>query len=376
MRVLQWLNTFLPDTGGIQTFCAELIPVQIARGHEVMILTGHSQDPMPDHSKHGSIEVHRVDSLRPLLHGDPRGMLLAKARITRIIDDFDPDIIHLHPCGPELAYFLPIDRKRHRPMMLTLHNNFSDVEVGFGPDTTFGRAFGIAERIACVSDDARHWLESVRPDLADRTSTVHNGIPTVSESAPTELPWDPPLLTYVGRLAPQKQLHHLLDAFASVAAAHPTVALEIVGDGPEMPALVAQAERLGVGDRVAFIGRVEPAAIPEILARTTIFVLSSLFEGLPIALLEAARHGRPTVATDVGGVGEIVLQGTTGTLVPRENPAALADAICALLDDSASAERFGAAAREHFLANFDLGSCADTYDRLYEATVRSGATGE
>jgi hypothetical protein len=77
LRVLHWLNTFLPDPGGIQSFCAELIPALIGRGHEVLLLTAHTGASLPDHSKHGQIEVRRVDSLLAVVDRDPGRILRA-----------------------------------------------------------------------------------------------------------------------------------------------------------------------------------------------------------------------------------------------------------------------------------------------------------
>ena len=103
-------------------------------------------------------------------------------------------------------------------------------------------------------------------------------------------------------------------------------------------------------------------------------VMSSDFEGLPIVLLEAARQGRPAVATAVGGVPEAVIHGETGLLVEPDAPDALAGAITTLLDDPGRAQQFGDAARRYFMANFSLETCATSYERLYEAAVAEPAS--
>ena len=132
MRVLQWLNTFLPDPGGIQSFCAELIPELIGRGHEVLLLTAQTGASLPDHSMHGQIEVRRVDSLLALVDRDPGRILRAKIEIDHIVGSFSPDVIHLHPCGPELVYFHQIRKKRPIPTVVTVHNNYSSIDADFG----------------------------------------------------------------------------------------------------------------------------------------------------------------------------------------------------------------------------------------------------
>jgi glycosyltransferase involved in cell wall biosynthesis len=372
MKVLHWLNTFLPDPGGIQSFCADLLPELMDRDHEVLLLTAHTGVPLPDHSMHGRIEVRRVDSLRALVQRDPGQILRAKIEIAHIVDTFDPDLIHLHPCGPELVYFHQIRRKRPTPTILTLHNNYSSIDVDFGQTGSFGRVFGPAQRIAAVSDDARRWLLSLRPELAEKTSTIHNGLP-VSRAEPAPLPWAPPRLLYVGRIEAQKRLDVLVQAFATVASSHRDVRLQIAGAGTQLGTVTELARSLGLAERVEFLGAVELESVPGLLDGATMLVMSSDFEGLPIVLLEAARQGRPAVATAVGGVPEVVAHGETGLLVEPDAPDALAGAIATLLDDPRRAERFGDAARRRFLADFSLDACATAYERLYEEAVAETA---
>jgi glycosyltransferase involved in cell wall biosynthesis len=373
LRVLQWLNTFLPDTGGIQSFCAELIPALIDRGHEVLLLTAHTGAPLPDHSMHGQIEVRRVDSLHALLDGDPGRVLRAKIEIDRIIGSFDPDLIHLHPCGPEVVYFNQLRKKRPIPTVVTVHNNYSSVGADFGPNGYLGRVFEPARRIATVSDDASRWLLSLRPELAAKTSTIHNGLP-VTHATPVTLPWDPPRLLYAGRIEAQKRLDVLIRAFATVASTHATVRLQIAGTGTQLGAARDLARSLVLEDRLDFLGVVDVESVPRLLDEATVLVLSSDYEGLPVVLLEAARQGRPAVATAVGGVPEVVIHGKTGLLVEPDSPDAMAEGMITLLDDPRRAQRFGDAARQHFIANFSLDTCATSYERLYEAAVAAPAT--
>lgn len=370
MKVLHWLNTFSPDTGGIQSLCAELLPALSERGHEIVMLTAHTAPSLPDRSSDGPIEIRRVDSLRPLLDRDPGRILRARIEIARIVEEIAPDIVHLHPCGPDMAYYTEVNRRRPRLTVATLHNNYSRVGVEFSPASLFARAFAMTSRVATVSHDSRRWLLSVRPELAGTTCTIHNGLP-VSDAPVVPLPWSPPTLMYVGRVEAQKRLDVLLRAFAQLVETHPNVRLRIVGAGTESGSVAQLARSLGVEHRVELLGRVELDEVPRLLDEATVAVLSSDFEGLPMALLEAARQGRPTVATAVGGVPELVLDGHTGLLVDRDSPQAFARAVATLLDDRPLAERLGRAARARFTAEFSLDACADAYDRLYHEVAEA-----
>jgi glycosyltransferase involved in cell wall biosynthesis len=371
VRILHWLNTFLPDTGGIQTFCADLIPELMDRGHEVLLLTAHTKHNLPDATTHGRIEVRRVDSLHALVRRNPGDMLRAKIAISRIVEDFQPDLIHLHPCGPEVPYFLQVQRSRPTPTVATLHNNYATVDSDFGTESTFGRALELAGRIASVSEDAHRWLLALRPDLGPRLSTVHNGIPTEVDR-PTPLPHDPPTLLFLGRIEPQKRPDVALRAFAIVASTNPDARLRIAGSGSQAAEMADLSTSLGIDSQVEFLGLVDPSEVNGLLDATTIFLMSSDYEGLPIALLEAARKGRPTVATDVGGTREVVIDGESGLLVPPDDPTALAGAIATLLSDRARADQMGAVAAQHFRDGFALGACATAYESLYEAVVAEG----
>jgi glycogen synthase len=149
-----------------------------------------------------------------------------------------------------------------------------------------------------------------------------------------------PRVAYLGRLAPQKDVGTLLQAFARLPAG-PTLLL--AGDGPDRPALQRRTQRLG--SRVRFTGFLPHAAVPAVLAHADLLVLPSLYEDLSSALIEAMAAGLPVVATRVGGTADLVHHGVNGLLVAPRDPAALAAAISQILADPAAAARMSAAAR-------------------------------
>jgi glycosyltransferase involved in cell wall biosynthesis len=154
---------------------------------------------------------------------------------------------------------------------------------------------------------------------------------------------DAVLLGAVARLSPQKGLSYLIDALPAIVAQQPRVQVLLVGDGPLRAALEAQATALGVRDRVHFAGPQED--VPSYLRAMDLFVLPSLFEGLPLAVLEAMAAALPVVATAVDGTPEAVEDGVTGRLVPPRDAAAFAETVLDLLRDPAAQARMGAAGR-------------------------------
>jgi glycosyltransferase involved in cell wall biosynthesis len=170
------------------------------------------------------------------------------------------------------------------------------------------------------------------------------------------------------RLDPQKGLPFLVEAACRVEGAHFVVA----GEGPERRRLDSAIRKAGIADRISLLGY--RADVPELVAASDLVVLPSLYEGLPLVVVEAMAGSRPVVATAVGGTDEAVVDGETGLLVPAADEGALASAITRLLEDPALARRFGEAGRRRAEAAFSDGAVAarveEIYDELLEARRR------
>lgn len=170
-----------------------------------------------------------------------------------------------------------------------------------------------------------------------------------------------PLLGTVGRLTSEKGHEVLLQAMRIVRNALPAAGLAIVGGGEMEPALRAQA-----GDGVHFLGPMESR---EVLSSFDVYVHPSYYESQGLAILEAMAAGRPVVATDAGGVRDVVLHERTGLLVPPGNPRALAESVIRLATNRAEAERFSANAAERVRREFSLQAMLDGYASLYRSLV-------
>jgi len=197
----------------------------------------------------------------------------------------------------------------------------------------------------------------------DRLVTIRNGIEPTAVAAPTRLA-DGPTVLEVARLARVKGQKTLLAALARVDASVVLVGCDLESDGAYERELRADAERLGVADRVVFAGYRDD--VPALLAGCDVFCLPSHAEGLPLVVLEAMLQARPVVATPVGGTGELVVHGETGLLVPAGDAAALAAALSELLGDPARARRLGEAGRARVLAEFSAAEAAARVLGLYD----------
>ncbi|MCB9422432.1 MAG: glycosyltransferase [Ardenticatenaceae bacterium] len=178
-----------------------------------------------------------------------------------------------------------------------------------------------------------------------------------------DIPAAAPLIGVVGRLHPQKGVGYLLEAFPRIREEMPEARLLIVGDGEMRDAWQTRAQALEIDRDVIFAGARHD--IPDILTALDLFVLPSLWEGLPLAILEAMAAGLPVVATNVGGVPELVINGETGRLVPPGDVDALAQAVLAVLRRPAQAAATGAAGRARVLAEFSAATTTRQLTALY-----------
>lgn len=183
----------------------------------------------------------------------------------------------------------------------------------------------------------------------------------------------PGRILFVGRLEPMKGVDTLLEAFAVMVrrAHHDSVHLRIVGDGSERARLERQAADLGIADRVTFVGKVAHDAVAHEYAQAEIFCGLSRSEALGNVFLEAQAAGCAVVATNVGGIPDIVRDGVTGILVPPNNAEAAASTITHVLDNQTYHQALASAGRQN-AENYDWKSISNQYDAIYQSCLLEG----
>ncbi len=233
-------------------------------------------------------------------------------------------------------------------------------------------AYEAADRVVGVSQGVIDFLAENEYLPRRKMVVIPNGIepallddPPGRESARARLALPPfnPLLGCVGRLEPQKGHIYLLQALPEILAARPTAGLVIAGEGPLRAALEEEARRLGIDDRVLFLGFHHD--VPALLAALDLFVLPSLWEGLSKALLEAMAVACPIVAARAVGVTEVLRDGEEGILVEPRDVQALAGAMQRALADPGLGCRLGATARRRAIERHSMRTVGGAFDRLY-----------
>jgi glycosyltransferase involved in cell wall biosynthesis len=174
-------------------------------------------------------------------------------------------------------------------------------------------------------------------------------------------------------LVPRKGVDVLLEAFAGLPAQEPAPVLWVAGDGPEGAPLAARAAELGIAERVAFLGRRDDA--PDLLEGCDVFVLPSRREGLGVAALEALAAGRPVVASRVGGLGQVVVDGESGLLVPPGDAEALRSALARVVASPELREALGRAGPLRVAQGYRADQMVAAYENLYHRILDEAAPG-
>ena len=298
-------------------------------------------------------------------------------RLARIIRRGRFDVVHNHNFA-SLAAGLPASiLARTKVVVRTEHN----VLRGRVP----GRHH--ASRVAVLREDAQIAVsDAVRRSHTDcgrirpaRFVTILNGIdeerlaPTTDRASMRRalgLPDDAIVCLNIGSLTPQKNRHSLLDAAAQLADIEELRVL-IVGSGPEEEELKRRTSELGLSERVLFLG--QRLDIPDLLAASDVFVLSSDWEGLPITILEAMASGVPCVSTAVGGIPEALTDGVNGLIVEPGDPTALAGGLRRLACDAELRGRLAGAARGEFERRFTARHMVRQTEALYDLALSGRA---
>ncbi len=282
-------------------------------------------------------------------------------------------VVHAHNLAPLIFGGIAARMVLPRPRVVYSEHNqiYSASEAHVRRFRYYAR---LADRIVAVSRDLQRTLAS-RVGLTDNVQVIHNGIDgkrfVRDEAAIARIRAelgvadDDFLAGTAVVLSRQKGIIHLLRAAKQVLARDPKVRFAIAGDGPLRAELEAMASKMSLGERVRFLGY--RSDVPQLVSALDVYTLSSLWEGLPLALLEGLAIGVPLVATTVGGNPEVIVEGENGYLVPPKDEAALASAI---LRVKAGGREFAARVREKSRARFLAGFSEEAMTGAHEALYR------
>lgn len=333
-------------------------------GHEVEILLG-GRGPYFTLLKSNGLQVRELRHLiRPIR---PLSDILAIFECWKALRRLAPDVIHAHSTKAGLIGRL-VGKLCGKPVVFTAHGwAFTEGIAERSRRLAMfleRHAARISDAIICVSEYDRRLALHLGVGNEALLTRIHNGVLDV----PTKMRANhsgkgPVKIISVARLDAPKDHALLIDALATIKDI--PWELELIGDGPLTESIRLRANSLEIGERVMFSGLCND--VPERLSKADLFVLASGFEGFPLSILEAMRANLPVIASDVGGVSESVVEGTTGFLVPKGDKDALADRLRRLITDPELRMRLGLQGRSFYEREFSFDVM---YNRTFEIYQR------
>ena len=388
MKILIAADTYAPNVNGASYF-AQRLAAGLAADHEVHVLAPSQSRHTTSAAAPGGITEHRVRSVPVLVRRGfrvcpPTGL---QRRVRTLLETVRPDVVHVqshfpvgraavraaHALGipvvatnhfmPEnLLHYVPggagVHRRAHAWAWRDAARVLGLADVVTSP-TPFAAALaesagvpGPVLPISCGLD-----LDRFSPERAGARFRRVHGLPSG------------PVLAYVGRLDPEKNVHELIEALALVRSRW-DVHLLVVGDGQERSTLEALAAARGVADSVTFTGLLDDAQLPEAYAAADFFGMAGTAELQSLVTLEAMATGLPVLAVDAGALPHLVRHGETGWLYRHGDVEELAGRLAALLEDPVTARRMGRRARA-VASGHDLGATLAAFVGLYDACART-----
>jgi glycosyltransferase involved in cell wall biosynthesis len=286
------------------------------------------------------------------------------------------DIIHCHDAPSAVAARLA-SMFTGTPVVYTAHYFISGRHPFICYRWLFGYALGVDKAVA-IGD----WMEErMIKEYGVRPNIIFNGVDT-SEFAPADSNKckkkiglaGQRVALFVGRFYPQKGLNYLIEALAILkreGRLSKNFKALLVGEGPELPSLRERAYKSGISSHIVFVGPKKIEELPLYYNACDFFVLPSLWEGLPIAALEAMACGKPVLATKVGGTPQIVKHLNNGALVPPKNPARLAEELSNFYTQKYPLKKWRKNCRLVVVRNYSFYSMFEKYLKLYESLAKS-----
>jgi glycogen synthase len=395
MRVLLVSWEYPPVViGGLGRHVHHLATALASAGHEVVVLSRRPSGTDP--STHPSSDEISEDVRVVAAAQDPHeftfgkdmmawtlamGHAMVRAGLSLKDQSSDhpwrPDVVHAHDwlvAHPAVA----LSEFYDVPIVSTIHATEAGRHSGWVSGSLSRQVHAVESWLVRESDSLITCSASMCDEITDlfgpglaEITVIRNGIdaarwPFASRrrrSGPAEL-------LFVGRLEYEKGVHDAIAALPRIRRAHPGTTLTIAGEGTQQSWLVEQARKHRVLKATRFVGRLDHDELLAALHRADTAVLPSHYEPFGLVALEAAAAGTPLVTTNIGGLGEAVINGETGMSCPPRDVTRLAKAVGAVLDDPAAAARRARAARERLTSDFDWHTVADETAQVYLAAKR------
>ena len=356
-------------SGGAERVLCRLADCWVQRGHEVTLLTLSSEQPffqLDSRVRHLALGIDspscsRFEALRANV-----GRLHV---LRRAIADSSPDVVVSFLDATNILTIFATLGMRLPVIVSERTDPFHNDQLRRIWCALRRVSYPLAAKVVVQTEAV---LARMKPRLGKIVTAIPNPVvdPGARHSAHDASLAEPKWIIGIGRLSKEKGFDLLLEAFAQIAGKHVDWSLRILGDGPAFASLERQIRNLGLEGRALLLGRTSDPF--PLLVESSLFVMSSRFEGFPNALCEAMACGLPVISFDCpSGPSEIIRNGVDGILLPRENLSALADAMDSLMSDPDRRKSLAAHAPE-IIQRFGLERVLDEWEQLF-SEVREGS---
>jgi len=372
-------NVFLPSVGGIQIVTYEQSKRLLQKNFDPKIVTNRIQTPKK--YVYDKINVECYESMNAGFRvGIPYTIPTIPSFPVFTKNIKNSKIIHAHG-HPYLTSLIAgkLAKYYEKPFILTQHNTFIDYNNIFnyiekGNDLTVGKeTLKQADKIITVSNATKEYVLSLGAN-PNKIKVLHNGVdlkrfkplPLVKAEMRKKLgiPKDAKVVLTVRRLVYKNGVDTLIDAANLAVKKKPALVFIIAGKGPDMASVQSQIEQLGLEKNIKLTGFVADQDLSLYYNTADLFVLPSKSgEGLPLVALEAMACGLPVIATNVGGINEIMVKGF-GKLVPANNPEALTDAILEFADINSDTGELRAIVEAQYSWDKNVDKLIEIYEEL------------
>jgi len=374
MRIGIVSPTFPPDGGGVSFYVYNLAKELVKKGHKIIVFTrGHTK--YSDIQEIEGIYVNKV----PFLPVYPFHVNIHGIFINRIFKTYEKqlDILHTHiPLPPIVNTKLPILATVHglpelKTRILPPSNPIilSEILFSFVVYNTEEKILRKANKVTTVSHSTGREIEYYY-NLSNKDITViGNGVDETFFS-PKHNENNEINVLYAGRLDQKKGLLELVQSAREICSTYENVNFKIAGDGPFLSKLLNYINKNDLSERVLLYGHVDRNALRRLYQNSSIFLLPSYYEGLPNVILEAMSCGLPIIATDVGGISEVVHEGDNGFLIQPQDHNQITNSLKTMIDNKSLREKMGKKSRSNIIKYNTWNEVSNRYIRLYEELLK------
>jgi glycogen(starch) synthase len=367
MKLLFWCELFPPSNrGGVELFGLQLIRQLQCKGFQIEVICDYDQLPLPPVMLHEGIVVRRFPIRATLASKNAASIVILLRQMRAAFIDIQPDIVHMNSLQLAAFLYLKIPERHNSRMVLTLHDSPAE-RVN---QSAFQQQLAVeAKSIIAVSDAVRRRFCDFFPGTFDKLSVVWNGLQRPPEPD-IPMPDGPLRLFSAGRVVRDKGFDMIPDALAMIE--DDSIRWALAGDGKETIAIQDQCSRLKLLDRVSFLGRIPLSQVYSAIDQSHLVVMPSRWEEpFGLVALQGAQRARPVLASRIGGLPEIILEGRSGLMFEPDNVSDLARVLSQCLKKRNEIKTMGIVAKERAQTLFSFETMACRYEKIFRGVMAS-----